>query len=158
MNDLKYNYLPENAFVLNIDVIPNVSFYCQEVSIPQITTDSIDIPFYGTNHKVQNNSTDFGVLDVTFILDEGMLAYEELFRWVVAQNPNSSNPLNDKYIGLVSEATVHITTANSTANRTFQFTGLFPVSVGTLNFRTTMTDVQYLTCTASFAYTIADIK
>lgn len=146
-----YNYLPTNVFQLKIPDLPNVSFYAQEVNLPSIGVPATEVPFPGTNNKISGNTVEFSPLTVTFIVDEEMANYEEVWKWVEGQRLNSAN--SEKYANYQVDASLHVMTANSTTNRIFTFEGLFPTRLEELQFRTTEATTTFLTCTAQFEFT-----
>jgi hypothetical protein len=95
---------------------------------------------------------DFDELSITFIVDEEMKNWLELFNWM-----RSSTNVED-YSEFSYPAT-HLTTANliilsskknPKINVTFE--GLYPRSLGSVDFSSTVMDPEPFQCTATFAY------
>ena len=56
------------------------------------------------------------------------------------------------------DGTLRILNSNYREIATVKFTDLFPVSLTSLDFDATNTDIQYLTAEVSFKYTLYDLK
>ena len=70
-------------------------------------------------------------------------------------NETSTIELGDKRF---SDATLQVLNNNNIANFDVVFKDLFPTSLSTLSFDVTGTDNDYFTATATFRYTIYEIR
>ena len=68
-----------------------------------------------------------------------------------AQNTPSEDPR-------FSDATIQVLNNNNQANFDIVFKSVFPTSLSTLNFDVTMGDNEFLTATATFQYTLYEIR
>lgn len=171
-----YDFLKPNSFRFTLKDIPNVSYTCQAITLPSLgfgfaehKTPFNDFPIVG--EKVR-----FGDLMIRFIVSENMQNYIELYTWMTSlgdpdgydklsafiqkrinRYPTTSidKPNSDsvKY----SDATLVITTAANIPNININFKEVFPIELGSLSFDTTVTDIQYFTCDATFKYRKYDI-
>ena len=76
------DYASPTQFKFNIIKLPKVEYFCTEVNIPSLqmtnatqVTPLRDIPLPGTK-------LDFGDLVLTFMIDEKLENYEEIFGWL----------------------------------------------------------------------------
>lgn len=163
-------FLSPTGFQLKIEKFPNTVFTAQSISLPEISigvmeqnTPMLDISIFGDKIK-------FSYFEMQFIVNENMANYKELFNWLSSVGHVESlddyatyhqqeslrllgnyNPRN--HSTLYSDGVLEILSNNNTSNNnTIYFTDMFPVVLSGLPFDTTVTDLQYLTCKAIFAY------
>ena len=155
--------LSPNGFTLNIIKLPNVSFFCQQVDLPQIQLGSIDQATPLAVVPLQGEMMSFGELEVQFLVDDSMANYQAIFNWInglgfptshkeysdfISVDPTGFSELSKGY----SDGTLSILTGTNTIAKQIQFVDLFPTALGSLTFQSTNTDVQYLVGNATFRY------
>lgn len=158
------NGLSPIGFQFSISKLPGVSFFSQSVTLPGM---SLPSPEQGTPLSISYLSGDkveFEELSVRFIVDENMDNYITLHNWIVGlSKPESFEQyvdfINDEDKPGQSELAKHysdgvLTVLNSSnkPNKIIRFVDLVPTSIQTLEFGTTLNDVQYLTASATFRY------
>ena len=119
----------------------------------------------------------YETLDVTFLVDEELINYRELHKWITdisfpfsrasyaaATSTNVSNaekapdtpiPATDQ--DLYSECTLQILNSKNIAKVELRFKDIFPISLSGLDYNQQQTDVEYLQALASFRYSYYDI-
>lgn len=159
------NFLAPQTHKLLIKRLPNVVFFCTEVSIPSVSLPIANLPNQFVNLPVPGDHLVFSELQIQFIIDENMKNYEELFEWMVGLGfPDNfdqhraltpSGRLHDGATGtgLLSEISLFVNTSKHNANREFIFEDAWPSNITDLRFTTTDLDVEYIVGTATFAYT-----
>jgi len=182
----KLDYASPTQFKFNIIKLPKVEYFCTSVNIPGVTlggamvqeTRFKDIPLPG-------DKLTYEALDMSFIVDENLENYQEIHGWLVGlgfprshsefQNlltsgndrfPTrttgvSTEPGKTKYGaadagGTLSDATLTILTSKNTSQLEVRFRDVFPTSLTGLQYTQQATDVDYLTATVSFRYSIYD--
>lgn len=158
------NPLSPNGFLFNIQKLPELSFFCQQVNLPGITLGS---PEFGNPFQTQpipGETLTYDQLTVQFLVDESMTNYQAIYNWIVALGfPNDYEQyttfVNDDDRGAISElarnysdATLQILGGNNQTVKTVQFIDLFPIALDSLLFQGTNTDVNYLVGSATFRY------
>lgn len=158
------NPLSPNGFLFNIQKLPELSFFCQQVNLPGITLGS---PEFGNPFQTQpipGETLTYDQLTVQFLVDETMTNYQAIYNWIVALGfPNNYEQyttfVSNEDRGAISElarnysdATLQILGANNQAVKTVQFIDLFPITLDSLLFQGTNTDVNYLVGSATFRY------
>jgi hypothetical protein len=155
--DIKDRY-PENIstllptyFRFFIQRLPNVTYFCQSASLPTVTMGEVLMPTPFMSVK-QPTKLDFDELSITFLVDERMRNWLEIFNWM------RSTTQVEGYEEFAA-ANTHLTTANliilnSTKNPKINvtFEGLYPRTLGSVDFSTTLVDPEPFQCTATFAY------
>jgi hypothetical protein len=158
------NPLSPNGFMFSIQKLPELNFFAQSVNLPGITLGS---PEFGNPFQTQpipGESLTYDQLTVQFLVDETMANYQAIYNWIVALGfPNDYEQyttfINDDQRGITSElatnysdATLQILSGNNQVVKSVQFIDLFPITLDSLQFAGTNTDVQYLIGNATFRY------
>lgn len=152
------NYLSPVSFKIAIDRLPNVEFFTQRVNIPSVS--AAGVPTSSPLHTLYNtpDRVEFAELDLSFIVDENMHNYNEIFSWMQGLgSPETSDQRKDleenKY-GTRSDIAVLIENSNRNANLKFTFTDCFPVALSGVSLDVTGTDIIYPECSVTFRYNI----
>src|SRR5437764_4414940 len=154
------NFLQDSSFQLTFPRFPNVQFYGQGVTIPEVSLPAAhtENPFVRTPHA--GDKMVYSPLQTTFICDENLENYEEILNWIQSIGFHTSNDdfknYPEKNLGqMLGEQDITMTILSSKNNPVcdFIFTDAIPVGLSAPSMTTTNTDVQYLYCTAVFEYT-----
>ncbi len=169
------NFLSPTGFHFSVVRSPKVSYFGYQVNVPGLDLGVVDQRNYLSNIPRPGENIEFGDLTLTFLVDENLENYleiqnwmrgigfpeslQEIYRWQNQDVP-TNYPANYKYeneLNLYSDGTLAI--YNSSDNPQFKvaFENLFPYSLSPLNFDSQSTDVQYLSATVNFKYTIYNI-
>jgi hypothetical protein len=124
-----------------------------------VDTPFTKIPFPGTKLT-------FGNLQVTFKVDENMLNYLEIYSWLrdvgfpdnFAQYSNIEGQQMTSGNGVFSDFTLIVLSSAMNPNMEITFFDCFPVDLSELEFDSTLSDVDYLTATVTFALRRFDVK
>jgi hypothetical protein len=155
--------LSPNGFMFNVTKLPNLSFFCQQVNIPGIT---LGAPEFGNPFNVQpipGETLTYDQLTVQFLVDSNMANYKAIYNWIIALGfPqsydqyitfNANDNLNYSELAKnYSDATLQILNGNNETAQIVQFYDMFPITIDSLMFASTNTDVQYLVGNATFRY------
>ena len=113
-------------------------------------------PFVQVN--TPGNILSFEQLSVTFMVDENMQAWRDIYAWITAMgNPTSKNKLGNLTTALgrsnsmVSDAVLIVKSNSNNVNLKFSFKNIFPTELGSLQFTSTETQ-EFLTTTSTFFY------
>lgn len=171
------NPLSPTGFKLSITKIPEVTYFCQEANLPEIGLESIDIGTPFSVSALPGEMLRFGELTINFIVDEEMKNYKAIHEWLIglgfpesytqyqalvaAQQTSTTTALGEalpvpkfgNMLGNYSDGVLEILGSNNTTVQTIHFVDLHPVGLGTLNFQANVTDINYLTGSATFKYT-----
>ena len=141
------NPLADVQFKFEIGALPKTSFFIQSVNLPGVTLEGAVI----STPQLQNFSRHTGIitydpLNVTFLIDEYLKNWQEVFQWMVGEE--------NKYTSAV------LTILSSAMNPTmeFHFKDIFPTTLSEISFDSTTTDPTYQVSTVSFNYTEYIIK
>ena len=152
------NYLQPTGFKVSIDRenYPNLEFFCQGVSHPDITLAAGEMPFRKIrNIPIPGGELDFGELTLDTIVDEDMEAYKEMNDWMrrILDNP-LLGPLERSDNAVPSTADITLTVLNSHNNKTrsIKYQECTPTTLGGIQFTSTASGTEYLTCQMSFRF------
>ena len=163
------NFLSPTGFILNIERLPKVSFFAQNVTLPSISLQTLSQTTPLSTIQIPSDLLEFAPLTLNFLVDERMENYLEAFRWMQglgfpedysqyrAQNNrgfDSSSDLQKNY----SEAKLIVLGANKTKVKTINFYDCFPVSLSGFETDSTATDVQYVRASLELQYSYFDIE
>lgn len=167
------NPLSPNGFKLSINKLPGVSYFAQEVNLPELSLGDIEMGTPLSRAKIPGEMMTFGDLNFQFIIDENMTNYTAIYNWMtglgfpnthqeytdyIEEQTKSTNPLRNIYDTSeiakgYSDGTLEILASNNVPVKSVIFTDLFPVSLSSLTFQSTVSDIVYLIGNASFKYT-----
>ena len=179
----KLDYASPTQFKFGIHQLPKVEFFTLSANVPGISagvatqpTPFKDIPIVGDKLTYEN-------LSITFQIDEYLENYVSLHNWMKGigfptdrqefrtyRDVTSNTPAGGKEpsIDLVGSATpdralysdAYLMVLSNKNNPIVEvnFQNVFPVSLGALEFTQSVTDIQYMTATAEFAYQIYEIN
>jgi hypothetical protein len=163
---LDQSFLSPLGFKLQIKKTPTVNYFVQKASIPSITLGAADVDTPFTKIPFPGTKLTFGNLQVTFKVDENMLNYLEIYSWLrdvgfpdnFAQYSNIAGQQMTSGNGVFSDITLIVLSSAMNPNMEITFFDCFPVDLSELEFDSTLSDVDYLTATVTFALRRFDVK
>ncbi len=161
------NFLSPAGFQFTITKVPKVSFFCSSASIPEISFDTNIQPSYLKNIDVPGEKLEYQDLMVRFLVDEDLKNYMAIHNWMTGigypesledfktevTKDDGSRDLNQQF----SDGSLSILNSNYRTNAIVKFKDLFPVALTSLEFDTSVTDIQYFTAQANFKYLVYNI-
>jgi len=161
------NFLSPVGFNFTLAKEPKVSFFCNSARIPEITLSLVQQPSYLKDIDVPGDKLQYGDLSLRFLVDEDMMNYMVVHNWLTGLGfPETTGQYKELITnddGLqdskraFSDGSLYILDSNYNTNSIVKFKDLFPVSLTSLEFDSTQTDIQYFTAEVSFKYTIYNI-
>lgn len=152
------SFLSNNKFDFVLKRIPNFTFFVQGVNLPGLAlqSSSINTPFSAIS--IPGNQITFGSLSLTFMVDEDMQSWYELYNWIVQLgNPKGYNKIGTltgqpgSVTSTTSDATLYVKTNSNNPNFKFNFIDVYPTDLGEMSFTTT-DNQEFVTSTATFNY------
>lgn len=154
------NFLTENKFLFTLTTLPEVSLFVVQANLPDVSLGSTEL---GNPVNYMNIPTDkmrFGDLSITFRVDEDLVNYREIFKWIRAiGTPSDFAPLTDfmreretiprlkSSFDVFSDGTLITLKNTSVANIKIRFHRLFPISLSPINFDLSSTSHPLATIT-----------
>ena len=161
------NYLSPVGFKFSLAKFPKVDFFCNSASIPEISLGTYQQPSYLKTIDVPGEKLTYGDLDIRFLVDENMENYMSIHNWLTGlgypetteqfkKATTNEDGQRDREI-IFSDGNLHILNSNFNTTAIVKFFDLFPISLSSLEFEATDTDVNYFTADAIFRYTVYNI-
>ena len=159
------NFLSGIGFKFNLGKYPKVDFFCNSARIPEITLATATQPSYLKDIDVPETKLSFGDLSIQFLVDENMENYKIVHDWIIGLGfPETAQQFKDlttdsdgvtrNMSGQYADGTLRILNSNFNEVAKVKFLDMFPVSLSSLDFDATSTDVNYFTAQATFKYTV----
>ena len=162
------NFLSPIGFLFILDKARKVSFLCQKAEIPTVQLGQVEIPTRGMVPIPVEGNMRYSEFSMEFIVDEDLRNYMQIHNWMRAlgtpQEFKERRVWLDKFAESPSEdprfsdATLQVLNNNNIANFDVVFKDMFPVSLSSLPFDVTGGDNDYFTSTATFRYTLYEIR
>ena len=159
-----YNTLSSVSFRLQIEKLPHVTYFLQTANLPGITVAESTVATPTRAYPVTGTIIEFETLDITFIIDEDMKNFMEIFQWLRAMSSTEDLAQERAKLqsifgnsSLYSDATLTILSNKNNPIVEVRFSNMYPVSLGALEFNQQATDVEYMTVSAEFTYQIYEI-
>ena len=165
------NFLSPVGFKFSLKRAPGVAFFCNQANIPSMDLGIAEQPTYLRDIPTPGDKIQFGDLTLRFLVDEDLVNYMELQRWIrglgfpesmqefrklegeAVLPGNFGNAGDDIY----SDGTLQILSSNLVPSFQVVFSDLFPYTLSTVTFDATDTDIEYFTADVSFKYTIYNL-
>lgn len=152
------NLLQNNGFAFVLERVPQTVFRVVSCAVPAITVPPAPAGYPGASQSFPGTFTEFDDIVLEFLVDENLENYEEIYRWLVKQRfAENQVPKSDIDRPYVSDGVLTTMTNASNPNRTFKFKDMFPVSISSLGFDTTITSPEPVKCTATFKYSYFEL-
>ena len=161
------NFLSGVGFKFNLAKHPKVDFFSNSAKIPQLTLGHASQPTYLKDIDVPGEKLTYGDFTLRFLVDENMENYMAIYDWLVGLGfPETTQEFKTLTTDSADQrdlkeafcdGTLRILNSNYREIATVKFTDLFPVSLTSLDFDATTSDIQYFTAQATFKYTIYDL-
>jgi hypothetical protein len=164
------NFLALGGFKLKLNRCPKVDFLCNKANLPTITLGVAQQTSYLKNIPVPGDKMSFDDLVVSFIVDENLENYLQIYDWMTGLGfteslqqfedikrksryfPEFNEGFNER-----SDGTLMVLNSNYNTVAQVKFKDLFPFALTGIPFDATLTQEQYFTATVSFKYTIFDM-
>ena len=165
------NFLSPVGFKFSLKRASGVAFFCNQANIPSMDLGIAEQPTYLRDIPTPGDKIQFGDLNLRFLVDEDLVNYMELQRWIRGLGyPESMEefrklegeavlPGNFGQAGdnIYSDGTLQILSSNLVPSFQVVFNDMFPYNLSTVMFDATDTDIEYFTADVSFKYTIYNL-
>ena len=175
MATINKSLLGKNNFKLLIDKVPNVEYFVKSVTIPGVQfTETVLAAGIGLDAYFPGDKVTFEELQVSFLVDEDLENFKEIFDWMDAIVP-VSDPTKysafvasqktatgeqsaiDNDMNQYSDITLVTNTNKNIPNRYFRFHDAFPISLSGIEMESGA-DGETVIATVSFRFTYYEIQ
>ena len=179
-----FDYSQSNQFKIFFPIFPITEWFVVRANIPSVNLGQADqyTPF--VRIATVGDHITYGDFNITFIVDENLKNYMEMYNWVknigfpfshdefnVLPRPDyqdrsggqTYNAEKDTYSkandrDLYTDIILQIMTAKNNLVAQCVVYEAFPISIGAIEYSQQETDMTYATCEVGFAYTWFDVK
>ena len=158
------NFLSGVGFKFSLTKFPKVDFFSNSARIPELSLELTQQASYLKNIDVPGERLSYGDFTLRFLVDENMENYQSIYNWLTGLGfPETTKEfaeiIKDKDgqrdpKEAFCDGTLRILNSNYREVGKVKFNDLFPISLTSLEFDATNTDVQYFTAEATFKYTL----
>ena len=158
------NFLSGVAFKFNLAKFPKVDFFSNSAIIPVLNLELAQQASYLKNIAVPGERLTYGDFTLRFLVDENMENYKSVYDWLTGLGfPETTKEFADIIKDsdgqtdpkeAFCDGTLRILNSNYREVAKVKFSDLFPISLTSLDFDATNTDVQFFTAEATFKYTL----
>ena len=167
------NYLSPVGFKFIITKAPKADFFSNSANIPGINLGFAEQPTYLKNIPVAGDKLTYEDFNLTFFVDENLENYMQVHNWLKGLGfPESIQQFidlkqADEYTPEVgaksalneySDGTLIIYNSSFNEISKVHFKDVFPISLSTIEFDATAGDINYVTATVTFKYSIYNIE
>jgi len=156
------NQLNVVGFEVNIARLPNTEFFCQRVNVPGVILgETVEAsPFMNT--PLEGDTLSYEALSISFILDEDIQNYMEIYNWLTAigfprdytqfaaLKRTENFPTETE--GLYSDIDIMLQTNKSNPNYIIKFQDVFPTALSSIQLDSTATTIEPIVVDAAFNF------
>ena len=158
-----FDYAQSSQFLVTLGNFPLAQYFCTTLTLPGVSVGRADIGTSLANIPMVGDLMTFEDFTMTFMVDETLANYREIFNWLV----NIGAPSNHTQFNKLSRADgvdmtgdrnlyseIQISILSNKNNPVVRTTlhDAFPLSLSGLTYTTQETDAVYLTADVTFAY------
>ena len=149
------NFLSPVGFRFNIKILPKTNWFVTSANLPGITLGEVLHSTPLLQAAVAGNDLTFEPLTISFLVDEDLQNWRELYDWMIGLGfPENYTQYKKQKADtkIYSDATLTILNSNMKPNYRIVFTDLFPTSLSEIPFDSASTDIEGIKVSASFRY------
>ena len=173
-SDINKSILNRNNFRLLVDKIPTVEYYVRTVNIPGVQFgETVQSAGVGLDAFFPGDKATFDTLEVSFLVDEDLGNFIEIYNWIDSIVPLSEPALYGSFTGTArdnrnrlasvdndlnqySDITLVINTNKNIPNRYIRFHDCFPTALGSIELESGA-DAEPALVNVSFRFSYYDI-
>ena len=160
------NWIRPSGFRFQLKKLPTVNFMVQTVQLPGINLGVTGQSNPFSTIKRAGDKVNFSDLTITFIVDEDMISYSEIFNWMAALGRSENFMQYSDLVdagqvlgdGAYSDGSITILTGENNPAVEIIYTDMFPTSLDLSPMETSDTSTEPVIATATFAYTYSRMK
>ena len=158
-----FDYAQSSQFLVTLGNFPLAQYFCTTLTLPGVSVGRIDTGTSLANIPMVGDLMTFEDFTMTFMVDETLANYREIFNWLVNIGAPSDHSQFNKTgradgVGMPGDrnlySEIQISILSNKNNPVVRTTlhDAFPLSLSGLTYTTQETDAVYLTADVSFAY------
>jgi len=150
------SFLQSTKYTFVIPTLPFARYFCQSINLPGVTSNEIEVATpYSSTYRHPTKMA-FEPFSISFLIDEDIKVWEETYKWIVSLTRPESNKqyvkYRDKEASPYHDGVLTLNTNANIPNIRIKFKNVFPVSLGGIQFGTTVSADNTLTADVTFRY------
>ena len=158
-----FDYAQSSQFLVTLGNFPLAQYFCTTLTLPGVSVGRFDRPTSLANLPMVGDLMTFDDFTMTFLVDENLSNYQEIFNWIVnigapsdhaqfnkTERTDGLNMKGDR--NLYSEIQISILSSKNNPVVRTTLHDTFPLNLSGLTYTTQDTDATYLTADVTFAY------
>ncbi len=151
-------------FTFMIPDKPYLKYFCQNVSLPSISTNPVEVPTPFSNTYRHGDKLVFDTFTISALVDEDLRVWEETYKWLVSlTRPQkweeyAKKTVRDVQTPLYFDGYLTINTNANNPNLKVKFHNCHPISLGGVNFDTKVDADNIPTCDVTFRYDLYELE
>ena len=163
------DYATGSQWRLTFNRLPKITWFCTAAAIPGISLGEASFPTPMHDTFLTGDKLTFENLNITFIVDEELQNYREIWNWLVGMGApkewsqwytelkKGDSSIKESVGGsaetnFYSDATLIIYNSKNIPKVEVHFKDMFPTTLSALDYSQELTDVEYFKATATFRY------
>jgi hypothetical protein len=156
------NQLNVVGFEINFSRLPATTYFCQRVNIPSVILGETHESNPFMNTPLEGDTLSFEALSISFIVDEDMQNYIEIYNWMTAIGfPRDytqfaalkrTEDFPGTTDGIYSDINIMLHTNKSNPNYKITFTDVFPTALSSVQLDSTPSTIEPIVVDASFNF------
>jgi hypothetical protein len=161
------NFLSPVGFKFTLARYPKINFFVNSARLPEITLGTAIQPSYLKDLDIPGDKLVYGDFNLRFLVDESMENYMTIHNWLTGLGfPETAQQYKDITTNddgirdpkeAFSDGTLRILNSNFKDIAFVKFKDLFPISLSSLEFESSDTDINYFTADVTFKYTVYNV-
>ena len=173
-----FDYATGTQWRLAFNRLPKTTWFCTAANIPGISLGEAQYPTPMSDMFITGDKLTFETLNITFIVDEELQNYRELWDWITgigfpvkhsewetalakgdgairtlaAPDDDPRTKITFEESQLYSDATLIVYNSKNIPKVEVKFKNMFPTSLSSLEYSQELTDVEYFKASATFRY------
>ena len=179
-----FDYATGTQWRLAFNRIPKTNWFCTAANIPGITLGEAQFPTPMSDMFVAGDKLTFETLNITFLVDEELQNYRELWDWIVGigspvnhsqwstaltqgdgavrqfgtEDIDPRTKVTYEESNLYSDATLIVYNSKNIPKVDVKFKNMFPTSLSALEYSQDLSDVEYFKASATFRYLYYELE
>ena len=177
-----FDYATGTQWRIAFNRIPKTTWFCTAANVPGITLGEAQFPTPMSDMFVAGDKLTFETLNITFLVDEELQNYRELWDWIVGigfpkshsqwttelfkgdsavrqfgtEDADPRTKLTYEESNFYSDATLIVYNSKNIPKLNVNFKDMFPTSLSALEYSQEATDVEYFKAACSFRFLYYD--
>lgn len=158
------NWLNPTGFLVQIQRLPEVSFFCHSVEIPGLSTSNPDQPNMFTRLPMPGDFPQQGELTLNFNVDEELTNWISVYQWLVGitypENHEQYTALINSDLGrnpgdfdnIYSDISIIVLSSHKNRVAEFTFYDCIPNNISSISLNALESDISPLTASVTFDF------